>query len=134
MLDPKERTRRRSATCLRTQVGTVSKGASVQGVAGVALLVGRGRKLTVLALLPRQGREEVSVMQGDHQVRLVRVWGGLGRTSTALSKPICSFCEAKERSQGKANHARETRGRWGLGLGLHGCEMRFRMPGRCRRA
>lgn len=110
----------RSATCLRTKVGTVSKGASVQGVAGVAL-VGRGRKLTVLALLPRQGREEVSVVQGDNQARLVRVWRGLGRTSTALSKPICSFWAMPylcvERARVRLEPIANTRSRLGLILG-----------------
>lgn len=96
---------RRSATCLRTQVGTVSKGARVQGMAGVAL-VGRGRKRTVLALLPRQGREAVSVMQGDNRVRLARVWRGLGRTSTALSKPAHI---TRDKGESRAGAGRPTR-------------------------
>ena len=65
--------------------GRASKGRCV-------VAVGRGHKRTVLALLRKQRRQGVSAVQGNSRANVARSCSGVERTSTALSKPICSFC------------------------------------------
>ena len=60
-------------------------------------------------------------MQGEDWVRVVRDQGGSVRTSTALSKPSCSFCAIPylcvERASVRLEPIATTRGRLGLILG-----------------